>query len=303
MLTGRGWSLCAEGLTAGGIHGGAPMRRRWSNVFAVVCLTLLASPTFAADDTRQVVLSGQPASLRVQTPPGMRPSAVVVVASGADGWQGLTRDIGDQLSADGYVVIGLDTKRYLMEATRRAGALPSAAVSEDYLALLRRVHQWFPDIDHVFLLGVSDGGGLALVAAADPRVGAQLTGVVGVETPSRVSLRAPYWNWTSWITHKDAADVSVVSGDYVAAVAPVPVAFIYAARDLEPSLDTTQQMFERGGEPRRLTVIGTERPLFNDAREFLFKAVHDCLAWSAHVVRPLSAAVSRIDGPTAKDIQ
>lgn len=240
MLTGRSWALRAAALTTRGVSCGAPMLRRALNVVAAVCV-MLASPTFAAGDTRQVVLSSQTASLRVQTP-AMSPSAAVLVASGAEGWRGLTRDIGDQVSADGYVVIGLDTRSYLMEATRRAGALSSVAVGEDYLAVLRHVHEWFPDIHHVFLLGVSEGGGLALVAAADPRVGAQLV--------------------------------------------------IYGTHDIEPPIDTTHQIFERGGEPRRLTVLATERPLFNDARESLFDAVHACLAWSTHVRQPASTHVS-----------
>jgi alpha-beta hydrolase superfamily lysophospholipase len=117
------------------------MLRHALNLFAVVCAAALASPTFAGGDTRQVVLSSQTTSLRVQTPLATSPSAAVLVASGADGWRGLTSEVADRLSADGYAVIGLDTRRYLMEAIRRSGALPSAAVGEDYLAVLRRVHE------------------------------------------------------------------------------------------------------------------------------------------------------------------
>ncbi len=292
MLTGRGWSLRAVAMTTRDVNCGAPMLRRGLNVLAAVCVTVLASPTVAAGDTRQIVLSSQTASMRVQMPLGTRPLAAVLVASGANGWRGVTSEIGDQLSADGYVVIGLDTRSYLMEATRRSGALPSDAVGEDYLAVLRRVHEWFPDIHRVFLLGVAEGGGLALLAAADARVGGQLAGVVGVETPSTVSLRSPYWNWTSWITHKEADDVAVAAVDYVAAVAPVPVALIYGTHDIEPPIDTAHQIFERAGEPRRLTIIGTERPLFHGARQSLFNAVRECLGWSMHLMQPSASQVS-----------
>lgn len=278
---------------------------RWSpftalSLLGASCVAALASPTFAFGDTRHVVLSSQTASVRVQTPPGTSPSAAVVVASGVDGWRGLTSDVGDRLAADGYAVITVDTRSYLLEATRRSGALTPTAVREDYLAVLRYVHEWFPDLHRVFLLGVSEGGGLALVAAADPRVGAQLTGVVGVETPVAVSLRSPYWNWTSWITHKDAEDVSVAAVDYVAAVAPVPVALIYGTHDVGGPIETAQKIFDSGGEPRRLTVIGSERSLFDDVREPLFNALQDCLAWSTHVRQPSSTHVSAAGVLTAR---
>lgn len=276
------------------------MFRHALSLLSGACIAALAVPTFAFGDTRHVVLSSQTVSVRVQTPPGTSPSAAVVVASGTDGWRGLTSDVGDRLSADGYAVIGLDTKSYLIEATRRSGALAPAAVAEDYLAVLRRVHEWFPDLQRVFLLGVSEGAGLVLVAGADPRVGLQLGGVVGLETPRAVSLRAPYWNWTSWITHKDAEVVSAAAVDYVAAIAPVPVAFIYGTHDIAGSTETAQTIFDSGGEPRRLAVIETERTLFDDAREQLFDTIHDCLAWSTHVTRPSSTQVSVVGVLTSR---
>lgn len=268
-------------------------------LLGAVCLAALASPTLAFADTRRVVLTEQTATVHVETPRGMSPVAAVVVASGTDGWRGLTSDIGDRLSADGYVVIGLDSRSYLIEATRRSGALSPAVVAEDYLVALRRVDEWFPALRRVFLLGVSQGAGIALVAAADVRVGAQLVGVVGLETPGTVSLRSPFWNWTSWVTHKDAEAVSVAAADYVSAVAPVPVAFICGTYDTAGPIEAAQTIFDRGGEPRRLAVIGTDRPLFNDAREPLFAELHKFFAWSVHVTRPSSIQIAPVGSPAA----
>ena len=271
---------------------GCAMLRKALILLGAICIVALAVPTVAFGDTRHVVLSSQTVSVRVQTAPGTSPSAAVVVASGIDGWRGLASDVGERLSTDGYAVIGLDTRSYLIEATRRSGPLSPAAVAEDYLVVLRRVHEWFPDLRRVFLLGVSEGAALAQVAAADPRVGLQLAGVVGLETPGTVSLRSPYWTWTNWITHKDENTVTVAAVDYVAAVAPTPVAFIYGTHDMAGATETAQTIFDRGGEPRRLAVIETERLLFDDAREQLFDTIHDCLAWSTHVTRPSSTQVS-----------
>lgn len=269
-------------------------------LLAAACVAALSAPAFTFADTRQIVMSNQATNVRVQSLAGTSPATAVVVASGTDGWRGLASALGDRLVADGYAVVGLDTKSYLVEATRQSGALAPAVVVEDYLALLRQVDVWFPDVTRVFLLGVVEGGAVALVAAADPRVGVRLAGVIGVETPGTMSLRSPYWNWTSWITHRDADAVSLSSVNYVAAVAPVPVSFIYGTPDLAVRHESVRDVFDGGGEPRRLAIIETDRGLFNDAREQLFDTVRDCLAWSTRVRRASSAQVVAVGVQAAR---
>ncbi|HQZ39773.1 MAG TPA: AcvB/VirJ family lysyl-phosphatidylglycerol hydrolase [Vicinamibacterales bacterium] len=243
-------------------------------------LTVLAAPAHATGSSRQVELFSQSLALHVAAPSGQPLKAVVVVTSTGDGWRGLARTVAEHLTSDGYAVLGLDARTYLLEATRLSGGLAPAAVPEDYLAILRSAHEWFPGAQRFFLIGISEGAGLSLVAAADPRVSAQLTGVVGVETPTGVSLRTPYWNWTSWITHKDADQMTVDSVDYLAAVAPTPVSFIHATDDPAAPLDAVQAVFANGGEPRRLDQIASERPAFDDAPRAFFSALRGCLEWS-----------------------
>lgn len=300
MLTVRGLRIPVEATGIANGTGGMPMRWHALNRAAAAGLVALLFPAIASGDARHVTLSSQTANVRVQTPRGARHSAVVVLASGAGRWRRLTSALGDRLSADGYAVISLDARSYVIEATRRSGGLAPAAVGEDYLAILRYADEWFPGRHRVFLLGVSEGAGLALVAAADPRVRALLAGVVGVETPPTVSLRYPYWKWTTWITHQDMENRSVAMADYVAAVAPIPVASIYGTSATGGLTEMAQRTFESGGEPRRLVVIGTDRPQFDDARQALFEALYDCFAWSTRVTPP-SNTVSTAGGRPAGD--
>ena len=254
-------------------------------VAGVIGLSLLVSPAAARADARHVALPSQGTTLQVQTPVDRSPTAVIVVTSGTDGWRGLTRDVANHLTAEGYGVIGLDARSYLVEATRRSGSLTPATLQADYVVLLRVAHEWFPNVQHIFLVGVSEGAGLSLVAAADRRVSVQLTGMVGVETPATVSLRSPYWTWTSWVTHKDEDDVSARMVDYVAAVAPTPVSFIQRSHDAGAPLEIAHEIFDHSGEPRRLDLIGSERPRYGDVHEQLFDTLRDCLQWSAVVTR------------------
>ena len=274
----------------------------WPSLGAA-CLVALTSVSAAFADTRDVELAHQTVHVLVQTPVGTQASVVVVVASGAAGWRGLTSDVGDRLSAAGYAVVGLDTRSYLIEGTRLFGALAPADLGDDYLAVLRSVRGWFPDVQFVYLLGVSEGAGLAVVAAADPRVGTQLTGLVGLETPRAVSLRSPYWTWTTWITHRDADEASVLTGDYLAAVAPVPVTFIDAPCEPGGRCASAHATFDRGGEPRRWAVIDTGGPPVDGTQDRLVDALRRSFEWSVAVSRSSDPDAPAVGGPAARSLR
>ncbi len=262
---------------------GLSLSRHWRSavLLGAVALGVLAAPTLALGATRKVVLESQSATLEVRAPDGASASAVVIVTSDLDGWRGLTRALGDQLAGDGYAVIGLDARSYLLEATRRSGSVAPATVPEDYLVVLRLAHTWFPEAQQTFLIGVSEGAGLSILAATDRRVGAQLTGVVGIETSGSVPLRSPYWAWTSWITHRDVDSALVPIADFVAAVAPTPLSFIDSTHRAGPP--DVEALFAHGGEPRRLAFLETQRTQLDDVRDELFAVLHACLDWSTRV--------------------
>ncbi|MEO8519763.1 MAG: AcvB/VirJ family lysyl-phosphatidylglycerol hydrolase [Acidobacteriota bacterium] len=237
----------------------------------------------ALGESRRAVLHSQSTTIQVKVPGGLNRSAAVIVISGMDGWHGLTAAVGDQLSEDGYTVIGLDARSYLIEATRLSGSLTPAVLAEDLVMVLHLARGWFPEAQQTFLLGIFEGAGLSIVAAADRRVGAQLTGVLAIDTPGAVPLRSPFWAWTSWITHREVDGVSVPTAAYVAAVAPTPLSLIDRTYRSELPSDTVDTLFARGGEPRRLALVESRRPEFNDARDQLFGVLRSCLEWSTHV--------------------
>ena len=265
---------------------------RSSVPLCAIALTCLAVPAHAGWVSRQIDLSRQTATVRVDAPTDAPVRAVVVVTSTSDGWRGIAVALSDRLVVDGYAVVGLDAHSYLLEATRRGGGLAPSEVASDYRAVLQAAHQWFPAAEDLFLLGIADGGGLSLMAAADPTVGARLTGLVAAGIPSGVPLSAAYWNWTSWVTHRDLDEPTANSADYVAAVAPTPLSLIHAFEDPAMPLDAVEALFASGGEPRRLDLIASERPMFGDASEQFFNTVHGCLHWSMRFSHHHAAASS-----------
>ncbi len=264
---------------------------RCALILGVAGLAIVVSAQRAVGESRRVVLHSQSTTLQVDVPHGTRRSAVVIVISGLEGWRGLTAAVGDHLSEDGYAVIGLDARSYLIEATRLSGSLTPDVVAEDLLMVLRLAQRWLPEAQHTFLIGISEGAGLSIVGAADRRVGGQLTGVVAMDTPGTVPLRSPYWAWTSWITHREVDAARVPTAAYVAAVAPTPLSLIDSTYRSEPPADAVDTLFARGGEPRRLALVASARPQFNDARDALFGILRSCLEWSAHV-SPIESSVA-----------
>jgi alpha-beta hydrolase superfamily lysophospholipase len=257
-----------------------PPRRRahlTSLIGAALFLILGAANLHA--ESRDAVLSRD--SLSVEILHGRAPGrslGVLVMSSGDAGWHGLAKDLGATLAGRGYDVIGVDSKAYLIAGTKRSGALTPDAVQEDYLRLVQTARNWFPDRP-VFLAGVSEGAGLSILAAASPRVAAEIAGVLGLGTPDTVTLGWHFWNWTVWVTHKEPDEPSVATAPYLAALAPTPVLLIHSTHDEYVAVDTARELFAHARDPRRLAVLDAPNHSFSDARAPLLAAVLEGLRW------------------------
>lgn len=254
---------------------------------ALVLLACAAAP--AHGETRVVTLPRARMSVEVLPARAAASQGIVVLASGDAGWRSLSKDLGERLSSLGYDVIGVDSKSYLSEATRRAGALAPEQIADDYLALLHWARATFPQRS-VSLVGVSEGAGLAILAAADDRIGAQVAGVLGLGTPESVTLAWRFSDWTVWVTHKEPDEPSVPTAPYLAQVTPTPVAFIHATGDEFVTVAQAKALFAHAREPRRLDVLEAANHRFSDKRELLVNTVIDCLSWMR---APISAGSTR----------
>lgn len=258
------------------------MMRILRQAFVGMCLsvTVSASAAVAGPVRVDVPIRGRTLSLSVYQPDG-QPRGTVIMGSGDVGWVGLAVTRAQELSADGYRVVGLNMREYLAAVTSGRAHLSPEDVQHDFGELSRalRSRGWLTT--PVILSGVSEGAGIAIVAAAAPENHAWVNGVITMGLPEISELA---WRWTdigSWITKKDAAEPSVRATDYVGRLAPVPLAMIQSAKD-EYVPESDYRAIERAaGHPKMLTLIQASNHRFTDRLPELRRAYAAALAWIA----------------------
>ncbi len=163
----------------------------------VVCTVGLAAAAVTPSPT--IVLRGHEQTLHVYGSPSDPP---VIVSSGDGGWMHLGPHVAAFLAQQGFYVVGFDVRAYLSSFTSSATCLKTEDEPADYRALID-----FATAGHAgkpILVGVSEGAGLSVLAASDPRVKGRIAGVVGLGLPDRNELG---WRWKDsliYVTHKAA---------------------------------------------------------------------------------------------------
>lgn len=264
------------------MHRLQPTRHRITLILAASLIPFIKPGRLEAE-TRDVLLVHGAQTLSILTgraDGGAR--GVLVIASGDAGWRGLAKDLGRGLADRGYDVVGLDSKAYLTSGTKDAGSLSPDDVQRDYMRLVLAARAWFPGRP-VVLAGVSEGAGLAILAAADKRVAAEIEGVVGLGTPDRVTLAWHFWNWTIWVTHQEPDEPSVATAPYLNSIAPTPILLVHSTHDEYVRVDLARELFVHAREPRRIVVLESENHSFGNAREALFVTLTQGLQWFTQV--------------------
>ena len=179
----------------------------------------------SASGGSQVLLHGRAYPLHRSGPASLH---VALVSSGDGGWIHLAPHIADVLAGWGWTVLGFDTRDYLSGGNGAGGALTPADIARDYGAL---IGQALPSGTAVTLVGVSEGAGLSVIAAADPSVKPHVDGVVAIGLGDRNELA---WHWADsviYITKGVPNEPLFHASGYVPRVAPVPLAFVQSTRD------------------------------------------------------------------------
>jgi fermentation-respiration switch protein FrsA (DUF1100 family) len=129
------------------------------------------------------------------------------------------------------------------------------------------------------LIGVSEGAGLSVLAAADPRVKPRVAGVIGLGIPDRTELA---WRWKDsiiYLTHGVPNEPWFSTATIVERLAPLPLAAIHSTHDeYVPSMQV-QQILDRASEPKRLWMIDAANHRFSDKRAELDERLLDAVEW------------------------
>jgi len=245
----------------------------------VMCTVGLAAA--AVTPPPKILIRGHEQTLHVYGSPSDPP---VIVSSGDGGWMHLGPHVAAFLAQQGFYVVGFDVRAYLSSFTSSATCLKTEEEPADYRALVDFVtagHAGKP-----ILVGVSEGAGLSVLAASDPRVKDRIAGVVGLGLPDRNELG---WRWKDsliYVTHKTPDEPFFSSASIVSRVAPVPVAIIQSTHDEFVSFNEMETVLRRAAEPKRLWgVDAADHSFSNNLPEFdrdLLHAVSWVLANTPH---------------------
>lgn len=248
--------------------------RRWPTLFALVgCLALA---TAGWPQTRQtLVIRGHEQTLYTYGSPGGDP---VIVSSGDGGWIHLGPHVAGFLSAHGFFVVGFDVRAYLAGFTTSRSTLRPEEEPGDYHALAEFATK--ATGKKPILIGVSEGAGLSVLAATDPRTKAEIAGVIGLGLPDVNELA---WRWKDaviYLTHRTPNEPSFSTAAIIDRVAPVPIAAIHSTRDEFVPVADVERVLSGARGPRRLWIVKASDHRFSGNLEEFDRRLLEAIAWT-----------------------
>ncbi len=251
------------------------MRHRHRGLFVLALLTCCRStPDALAQSTARLVIRGQSQTLHLYGPIDGEP---VIVSSGDGGWFHLAPHVADVLAARGFFVVGLDVKAYLESFTSGDATLRSDQVPADYKALAEFAAR--RTAKKVTLIGVSEGAGLSVLAAAAPGTKSLVAGVIGLGLPDVNELGWRLRDSVTYLTHRIPNEPVFSVAAIVGELAPLPLAAIHSTEDEFVPLAQVQRLMRSAGEPKRLWVVRASDHRFSDNQPEFDRRLLDAMAW------------------------
>jgi len=250
---------------------------RIASIGLLVCMLVVARDAVAADRI-DMPLRGHVMALTVYRPAGAA-KGTVIMASGDVGWVGLAASRAQELSSDGYVVVGVNVREYLSSFTSKAAHLQPADIQHDFGELARFLRPKGLLPPPVVVSGVSEGAGIVVVAAAAAENHDWISGVITMGLPQLSEIAWRWSDFTSWITKKDADEPSVKATEYLAAISPLPLVMIQSTRDEYVPEADYRAMEKTARDPKRQVLIAASNHRFTDRIAELRAAYADALNW------------------------
>ena len=240
----------------------------------VVASCVATTSTAWAQRRETLTIRGQAYSLHVY---GTRGGTPVVVSSGDGGWIHLGPHVAEVLAAQGFFVVGFDVKTYLERFTFGKATLRPADEPGDYRVIAGFAARGTNE--RPILVGVSEGAGLSVLAATDPRTKTTIAGVIGLGLPDLNELG---WRWKDaliYLTHGIPAEPTFRVSAVVDQVAPVPLVAIHSTHDEFVPVAEVQQVMRRAREPKRLWIINAADHRFSNNLTEFDKCLLEAITW------------------------
>jgi type IV secretory pathway VirJ component len=240
----------------------------------VAAAVVVSTPPVPPETREAVSLRGQQQWLHIY---GSSRGDPVIVSSGDGGWIHLAPHVAEVLAAHQFYVIGFDVRAYLSAFTSAPSALRVEDEPGDYRVLTQRAKQTTGKTP--ILIGVSEGAGLSVLAAADPVTKANIAGVIGLGLPDVNELG---WRWRDmaiYVTHAPPKEPAFSAAAIAARVAPVPLAAIHATHDEFVSVAEVGRVLNAAAPPKRLWLVNASNHRFSDNLSEFDQRLLDAIAW------------------------
>ncbi|HEX5107487.1 MAG TPA: AcvB/VirJ family lysyl-phosphatidylglycerol hydrolase [Vicinamibacterales bacterium] len=228
--------------------------------------------------TETLMLRGRPQTLHIYGSRGQ--GEPVIVSSGDGGWMHLGPHVADLLAGAGYFVVGFDVRAYLASFTAGASSLQPGDVGRDYETLAAFASRGATA--KPVLIGVSEGAGLSVLAAADARVKSGVAGVIALGLPDITELG---WRWKDsviYVTHGVPDEPTFEVAGVIRHIAPLPLAAIHSTVDEFAPLAEAERLFSLSGEPHRFWVVKAADHRFSGNTAEFDRRLLDAIVWVRH---------------------
>jgi fermentation-respiration switch protein FrsA (DUF1100 family) len=249
---------------------------------AVLAVLLLRSSVCAqapVPSLQSITIRGHQQTLHLY---GDRSGYPVIVSSGDGGWIHLGPHVADTLAASGFFVIGFDVKAYLEAFTTRRGALTADDVPGDFTVLVNLAsggNQASPPQRKPLLIGVSEGAGLSVLAAAAAPLKSRVAGVICLGMPDVTELG---WRWKdtlTYLTHTVPDEPTFSTAAVAPRLAPLPLAAIHSTRDEFVPVAVVQHLLDGAAGPHRLWVLNATDHRFSGNVAELDRRLLEAIDW------------------------
>jgi len=252
--------------------------RRFALLLAIVIVVSPSAVHGVIGQATNFTLRGKTLTLTIYRPQGP-PKGTVIMGSGDVGWVGVGVAMAEFLSAEGYVVVGVNVRQYLSSFTTGKTHLEPADPPADYLAMSDWLRANKLLVEPVVVSGISEGAALAILAASSSANHAWLRGVVTMGVPPVAELAWKWTDFTSWITKTDLREPSFAAKDYVASISPLPLVMLQSRKDEYVPESDYRELDARAKAPKKLVLIDASNHRFTDRRKELRAEYLAALAW------------------------
>ena len=264
-------------------------------IVLAIAFALLAVPARATVGERvDLTVRGKPVALTIYRPltPPATVKGTVIMGSGDVGWLGLAASMSAFLSDEGYVVVGVNIRRYLTVFTARDSHLTPSVAPDDYAAIAAYLRTRDLLRPPVVVSGVSEGAAFAVLAASTAASHAWITGVITMGLPDTAELAWRWSDFTTWLTKKDATEPSFAPKDFIASVSPVPLCMIQSTKDEYVSEAEYRALAAAARPPKKLVLINASNHRFTDRLPDLHREFLAALAWILTESKPPAASLT-----------